>query len=854
MSEQSLTNTTTAAQPLPGEGMIIYVLSRETAKLGHALTPGATLLQNRYYCPSCGGRITEPLEKLAAQRLTCSHVLARPQNGAARLAEYFAAHLVTVFPGEDVVASLCRGRIQKQLLATTEKVQKAAQSKGTGIQEFRNNIWQTRALDTRYGETIFERLVRELTRLLLAAYRRDAKHSSSNQVSELSKTLHLLFLSAEGELRETLLTRTVTELYQVTAADPGLYGLGKDLRQQALELLLLAHNPETANWKETVSSLKALKLDVAGDLWNYFDTTHARLLREREEAKAVQSGLVTLASVVEKRQQARTQVSYYSSTKDWHWYSINAATGSVEKGEKRAGEATNALAALTTLAGLARYAYGRSWWKERSVESLLVNPNRCGEFLYQATANPRRYPLARYILKHRRKLFDLLVLDEAHEFAGDGSAQQKAAHRLVELPGTPTLALTGSLMGGYSSSLFTNFWSLSRPFRREFGREDKQQFINRYGYRKVFVTKSDDGKDEPTAKVTGFGSVTDREERAEDYSIRVLGEAPGVLPLFILKHLLPQAVLVSKEDVTELPSQVETRVPIIPSQEDKKAQELLTANRELQRKVVEAIRYDMLNSPELVGKLWGAMSELVFYPDLASVDSGNQAAAEGKRTYQVCYPENCGGGLVALGKVFPAYHITPKERWMLDKIREELAEGRKVLVFLRHTGQGGHLVKRLTRLIKEELGETAAYLDSAKVSTKTREAWIDREVIGRGCKVLLLNPNTVKTGLNNLVWFSTGIWYELDYNAITYRQANGRLHRIGQTQEVRIFYPYYANTAQEIAVTLLAKKVGASLQVDGLDMESALEAAGATAGDGGNYLSGQIAMNMGRAIYEMLII
>ena len=138
MSEQSLTPNT--AQPLPGEGMTIYVLSRETAKLGHALTPGAALLQNRYYCPRCGDRITAPLEKLAAQRLTCSHVSARPQNGAARLAEYFAAQLVTVFPTEDVVSSLCRGRIQHKLLATTEKAQKAAQSKGTDIQKFRNTI------------------------------------------------------------------------------------------------------------------------------------------------------------------------------------------------------------------------------------------------------------------------------------------------------------------------------------------------------------------------------------------------------------------------------------------------------------------------------------------------------------------------------------------------------------------------------------------------------------------------------------------------------------------------------------------------------------------------------------------
>ena len=47
-----------------------------------------------------------------------------------------------------------------------------------------------------------------------------------------------------------------------------------------------------------------------------------------------------------------------------------------------------------------------------------------------------------------------------------GSAQQRAAHRLVQLPRVPVIALTGSLMGGYASSLFANAWALSQRFRQ----------------------------------------------------------------------------------------------------------------------------------------------------------------------------------------------------------------------------------------------------------------------------------------------------------------------------------------------------------------------------------------------------
>jgi hypothetical protein len=108
----------------------------------------------------------------------------------------------------------------------------------------------------------------------------------------------------------------------------------------------------------------------------------------------------------------------------------------------------------------------------------------------------------------------------------------------------------------------------------------------------------------------------------------------------------------------------------------------------------------------------------------------------------------------------------------------------------------------------------------------------------------------VRTGLNNLVRFSTGIWYELDRSATTYRQANGRLHRIGQTRPVTIEAPYYAGTAQEVAFDLLARKVSASLQVDGLDLQAALEAAGASDDHSAAIAT---AMSLGQAVYQALV-
>ena len=114
--------------------------------------------------------------------------------------------------------------------------------------------------------------------------------------------------------------------------------------------------------------------------------------------------------------------------------------------------------------------------------------------------------------------------------------------------------------------------------------------------------------------------------------------------------------------------------------------------------------------------------------------------------------------------------------------------------------------------------------------------------------MLFVNPKAVCTGLNNLVSFSVAIWYEMDASTYVYRQANGRLHRIGQTRPVTIYAPSYAGTAQEILLDLVARKVSTSLQVDGVDVQAALEAAGVGPDDGL-----ELALSIGDAVYKRLV-
>jgi hypothetical protein len=379
-------------------------------------------------------------------------------------------------------------------------------------------------------------------------------------------------------------------------------------------------------------------------------------------------------------------------------------------------------------------------------------------------------------------------------------------------------------MGGYASSLFANFWTFSPSLRQEFGREEASAFVARYGYRKLLTSYE-------TAPSDRRGAVTDRELGRTT----VVGEAPGIHPTFITNHQLRSAVIVLKSDLdVELPPLAEEPVPLEAT--DPVDSELLAEYKRLQDKLLACIKADRFDK-QRAGRLLGTLVELPSYLDRATDDL---------EPFVLAYPEELGSEVIATGRAFPAGWRTPKERFLLDRIAALLGRGERVLVFVRHTGS--LLPNRLLRLVRT-LTPRAAFLHARKVPAGSRGAWIDEHVLATGCEVLIVNPNAIRTGLNNLIAFTAAVWHELDLSATTYRQANGRLHRIGQTRPVTIHVPYLAGTAQQTLFDLVARKLSTSLLVDGLDLQAALEAAGA--GDDETQATAA-AMSMGQAIYASL--
>ncbi len=305
----------------------------------------------------------------------------------------------------------------------------------------------------------------------------------------------------------------------------------------------------------------------------------------------------------------------------------------------------------------------------------------------------------------------------------------------------------------------------------------------------------------------------EREEKRKGRLKIFIGYAPGILPLFILQYLLPHAVTLHKADLAiDLPPCRQHRENVVPEEE------LLKRYKYLQAALVSAIKEDQF-TPDRAGRLFGQLAELPSYLDRATEDVGNTDDG----SYEIRYPESIGGALVAKAKPFPADMLLPKEKWILDRMEQELSEGRNVMIFPWHI----NLLPRIARLVAKRFGPSVSILYADKVPTAKRQAWIDREVVEKGHRVLVANPVAIQTGLNNLVYFATQIWHQNpSCHPLIYRQSMGRVDRIGQKRDTHIYFPIYAGTLQEKLYDLLMHKVAVSISTDGLDPESALQAAG----------------------------
>ena len=420
---------------------------------------------------------------------------------------------------------------------------------------------------------------------------------------------------------------------------------------------------------------------------------------------------------------------------------------------------------------------------------------QCGAPLWQADSSSlRRYPLSDYV-KHRMKgFFNLLVTDEVHEYKSRGSAQGIAAGILADACGK-SLSLTGTVMGGYASTLFHLLYRFSPEIRTEFGRSDEHRWIQRYGFEEHSIGKPDND------------AVEDgRNSRRRKYR-KVVRERPGLVPSALF-HLIGNTVFLRLSDVASGLPDYEEQVLLssMDSEEDATGYSQRSAYdtvfEELRRKLAEALKK---GSKRLLATY---LQTLLAYPD---------GCTKGETVFDPATGE-------PIVQVPPLSHekLYPKEKSLLDLVAAERMEGRRVLVYATHTGTRD-ITERMDDILTRH-GFRVAVMKADAVAPDKREAWV-AEKVKQGIDVMVCHPRLVQTGLD-LIDFQTVCWYETDYSVYVMRQASRRSWRIGQTRPVKVVFMSYRNTLQADALKLVAKKLQSSLAVEGELPEDGLAAYG----------------------------
>ncbi|OPY71411.1 MAG: hypothetical protein A4E63_01553 [Syntrophorhabdus sp. PtaU1.Bin050] len=426
----------------------------------------------------------------------------------------------------------------------------------------------------------------------------------------------------------------------------------------------------------------------------------------------------------------------------------------------------------------------------------------CGNPLWQADRSLRRFAPAEYIKKYLKGYYDMVIIDEIQDYKAEGTLQGRAMGALLSASRF-ALCLTGTLNSGYADDIFHLLFRME-PARLKadgFSHEDSNKFLSTYGTIEV-VRKLDE-----VDNVYGRGK-----KKAE-----MIRRRPGVSPVAIGKYLLDKTVFIRLADVIDgLPPYEENVLSY--SMEERQTE----AYEDLQERLKDAVKTYKTKA------LGSMLQALLSYPD-SCVQFPENIIIRDKAADEVL--ETIDAPILGL----ESGELLPKEKDFVTIVKKERNEGRKVLCYLTFTNSRD-IRPRLKNMLEEEKIRVGV-LESS-VSPKRREEWVRKH--SPGFDVLLTNAELVKTGLD-LYEYPTIYSYQTGYNIFTLRQAARRSWRIGQTVPVRVYFAVYRNTMQEIALSLVAKKLEVALMVEGELPEGLADYASS---------GGSIVQELGKALIE----
>lgn len=413
---------------------------------------------------------------------------------------------------------------------------------------------------------------------------------------------------------------------------------------------------------------------------------------------------------------------------------------------------------------------------------------RCGSALHRfgGPNHLRRWPIADYIFGKAKGFFRMLVADEVHHYKSKSSDRGIAFHRLVEST-RYQIVLTGTVYGGKASSVFPLMHRLNMGgTQQDFAFGDMRRWVRLYG---VLETRIYGGKSRSPDDFGAFNATKRRRARTQ--------EKPGVSPA-ILTRMIGSSIFLSLKDLgIDLPPYRE-EVAIIKMDSS------------------QARQYrGMENTLRLRARQHNAYWSTWLQWSLGRPNSCFRDEQVKKRWYD----EDGEVENVELLYELPAIcdiQLSPKERWLVDFVRSEAQQGRRVIVYARQTGTRD-IQPQLLQILTDA-GLRAEVLTSS-VSTRKREKWLEKHAASMDA--LISNPRLVETGLD-LVQFATVVFYEISYSLYTMWQATRRVWRLRQKRPVKIMYTAYADSLEAQALALMGKKMKAAQLLYGDDVGGAI--------------------------------
>lgn len=416
----------------------------------------------------------------------------------------------------------------------------------------------------------------------------------------------------------------------------------------------------------------------------------------------------------------------------------------------------------------------------------------------------RKAAPSEFIKKYLKGYFDVCILDECHKFENGNSAQTIAACALSSVSDF-TIGLTGTVSNGTASAFWPLLWMwMPRTMRAKGYTYDSgslMDFVKKYGSIKSTYKKDDSELD------SGYNKSSRSGKRLGAPKV-----APGISPLLFVDFLLENCVFLDMSDMAEaLPDLNEEVVPV----------ELPTKVEQAYKTTIREIRDAIVGDNEGNKLTATLLTQSLIYPDMPMNTKPIMSAIR---------PNTIIVEPLDFGEEYKD-KLLPKEQEIVNIIKKEQKENRRVFVFASFTGEYTPL-PRWKEIIEENCGlrGKVAILEARTCSADKRSAWIAKKA-KEDMQVILCNCKLVETGLD-FCFTHEGVFYNyptIIFGQITFElavlwQASHRHYRLNQPLECRTYWCAYERTAQMDALECMALKISSVAAIQGKFSSGALAA------------------------------